>query len=342
MMESYYKIISNPDKTDRKDWDDFILRHPEGNIFQSSEYYDAIVSTRMYKPVFISCIDTRNNKIRGLILGVIQKEFSGALGLITSRCIIVGGPIVSKDDIEKIYSLILSELQRKLKFKVIFTQFQLFVKPYPQIYDIYIKYGFYYEEYLNILVDTSQSRENLWKSVKRNRKDGINKGKKQGFQFSAINNHEVVVLFYNLLKSSYKKIKKPIPAIDHFYALQKNIYKDNLVFFQLKYNSRDVISLLCFNDKSRLYAYYIGIEDNEELLRLKPVDYLYWQVLLWCHENGIHYFDWMGAGIKGKPYGVRDFKLQYGGDLFENGRMSRFSNKIVGAALKLAMKLYWK
>jgi serine/alanine adding enzyme len=341
-LKNHLKIITDPTKINRDSWDEFILNHKDGNIFQSSKYYDSLLNTELYNPLFIACTDDVNSNLCGLIVGVIQSDHRGLLGFFTRRCIIVGGPIVSKENDEIIYNLLLRELKNQLKWKVLFTQFQFFIKPESKIFDIYINYGYYYEDYLNILVDTTIGKEELWKGVKRNRKDGINKGNRQNYQFSVVVSEAAISVFYSLLVKMYKRIKKPIPPKNHFDALQSNLNSGQMKFFQLAHEDQVVISLLCFHDKSRLYAYYVGIAQDEKLLNLKPVDYFYWQVILWCHENGINYFDWMGAGKKSEKYGVRDFKLQYGGELFENGRMSKFSNKYIGAVIKFLLKIYWR
>lgn len=45
-----------------------------------------------------------------------------------------------------------------------------------------------------------------------------------------------------------------------------------------------------------------------------------WAAIDWCRQHGVRCFDTMGAGKPGVPYGVRDFKLQMGGELKEFGR----------------------
>jgi serine/alanine adding enzyme len=37
-------------------------------------------------------------------------------------------------------------------------------------------------------------------------------------------------------------------------------------------------------------------------------------------EHGLKYLDFMGAGLKDQPYGVRQYKLEFGGKLVEPGR----------------------
>ena len=40
----------------------------------------------------------------------------------------------------------------------------------------------------------------------------------------------------------------------------------------------------------------------------------------YAKEHGLSLFDFMGAGKPDIPYGVRDFKMEFGGELVEHGR----------------------
>jgi lipid II:glycine glycyltransferase (peptidoglycan interpeptide bridge formation enzyme) len=40
----------------------------------------------------------------------------------------------------------------------------------------------------------------------------------------------------------------------------------------------------------------------------------------YAKQNGLPLFDFMGAGKPDIPYGVRDFKMEFGGHLVEHGR----------------------
>ena len=42
--------------------------------------------------------------------------------------------------------------------------------------------------------------------------------------------------------------------------------------------------------------------------------------MCYAAQHGIPRYDMMGAGVPGVPYGVRDFKAEFGGTLVEHGR----------------------
>jgi len=89
---------------------------------------------------------------------------------------------------------------------------------------------------------------------------------------------------------------------------------------------------LCFRDV--VYDWYAGSD-----LRYKnryPNDYLPYNIMLWGKDNGYRLFDFGGAGKPGVPYGVRDHKIKFGGDMVEFGRFQKVNDRVV---YKLAEKL---
>jgi len=55
-------------------------------------------------------------------------------------------------------------------------------------------------------------------------------------------------------------------------------------------------------------------------LEYRPNDVLPWHIFLWGKQNGFKVFDFGGAGKPNIPYGVRDYKLKFGGKLVNFGR----------------------
>ena len=53
---------------------------------------------------------------------------------------------------------------------------------------------------------------------------------------------------------------------------------------------------------------------------IRPSSVATWFGIKYAAENGCKRFDFMGAGKPDEPYGVRDFKAEFGGKLVEYGR----------------------
>ena len=67
------------------------------------------------------------------------------------------------------------------------------------------------------------------------------------------------------------------------------------------------------------YEWYVcGMDDTYKTLY--PSELATYAGLKYAANNGCSRFDYMGAGKPGVPYGVRDFKALFGGELVEHGR----------------------
>lgn len=331
-------IIKASDQIDRTEWEKFVVEHPEGTVFQLPGFYDSCLKTKKYSPVFLAVKD-HDGYLCGLFLAVIQQDYYFPFSYFTRRTIAFGGPLI-RDNNTDILELILDEIDLICNKRSIYIQFRNFYQQDNSIKNVFERKGYKYQKHLNILVDLKVGKEALWKGVKRNRKDGINKAKKQDFVFEVSDELDCFDDFYKLLKITYRDIKLPYPHRSFFHALN-NEMRGHLKWFILKKNNMPIIVLASFVYDDTIYAFYIGISRDSELLKLRPVDLFYWQVLKWGAENNLKTFDWMGAGSPDKDYGVRKFKLQYGGEVYEMGRYEKTYSSL---SYKLASFFYnyWK
>jgi serine/alanine adding enzyme len=332
------KVITDATQVDRKKWSEFVNTHPQGNIFQTPEMYDVYKNTKNYEPVFVSIIN--DNRIEAILLAVIQKENYGLLSFFTTRSIIFGGPLF---DFKKssLLDILLKEYIKLIEKKVVYSQIRNLILQNNIQKELFSKYGYRYENHLNILIDLTSSVSDLWKGVKRNRKDGINKAKKQGFEFKVINKLANLNEFYILLKELFRNIKLPYPDISFFQNLN-NLLHDHIHWFIMEFKGKTCISLCALNFNGVLYAFFIGISQDKDFQKLRPVDLFYWEVIRWGAENGMKYFDWMGAGKPEKDYGVRDFKLQYGGELINFGRYEKIHKSSLFNMAKIGLNIWQK
>jgi serine/alanine adding enzyme len=332
------KIISDINLIDKQKWSAFMLAHPDGNIFQTPQMYEVYEQTKKYKPVVVAAVGN-DGELLGILLAVIQKEYSGLLGRFTARSIIFGGPVVGGDNAAVLDS-ILSYYLKIVKSKAIYSQVRNFKALNESLKVVFEKNGLLFEDHLNILISTDIEEKELWKNVKRSRKDGINKAGKQDFEFKYSEKLSEVSNFYNLFIQLYQKINLPYPDISFFKGIDKLLF-GNAKWFSLNHNGEPIIILCALEYNSTLYIFSIGISQDDNLRRLRPVDLFYWEVLRWCSENGIKSFDWMGAGKPDQEYGVRKFKLQYGGELYNFGRFEMIHKKNLFKMGKFGLK-FWR
>ncbi|MCE5348291.1 MAG: GNAT family N-acetyltransferase [Bacteroidales bacterium] len=333
------QVISDADKIDRTEWSDFVYKHPHGNIFLTPEMFDVYKNTKNYIPLFLAIID-ENKEIQALLLAVIQREYSGIIGNFSARSIVFGGPIIKDNSYEKLDQL-LNKYDQIIKRKAIYTQFRNF---YCQngIREIFVRNDYTYVNHLNIILDLSVGEDELWKNFSRSRKKGIKKALSENFIFEFTHDKQHLREFYRLLSNTYRRIKLPIPEEGHFEEILKIFSNNNFQIFSIHKNGEIVVAMFALVYKKTILGYYMGSVSDNEIIKQKPIDLLFWEVFKWSIDRGLNFFDWMGAGKPEKSYGVRDFKLQYGGETKNFGRFEKTHKPLIYNLAKIGLTIWQK
>ncbi|MEI8201415.1 MAG: GNAT family N-acetyltransferase [Bacteroidota bacterium] len=333
------KVISNPNQIDRKEWSDFIANHPNGNIFQTPEMFDVYKDTCNFEPIFVSIIE--DNKIEAILLAVIQKENYGTLSFLTARAIINGGPIFNIDK-PNLLDSILNEYNKLIKNKVIYSQIRNFwiCKEEEATFK---KYGFIFEDHLNIINDLTISNEDQWSNLSRKRRRGIVKAKEHEFVIETPNVNLALSKFFELLTNLYSRVKLPFPSLQYFENVV-NIFDQTsqVIIFNLKNKDEVLISFLGLLHKKTIFGVWVAHTDDDFVKTTKAMDLFFWEIMNWGSLNGYEKFDWMGAGKPDKDYGVRDFKLQFGGELLNLGRFEKVHSRLLFKLGKVGLKIWQK
>ncbi|PKN73288.1 MAG: hypothetical protein CVU50_03065 [Candidatus Cloacimonetes bacterium HGW-Cloacimonetes-3] len=338
--EGKIKII-NALQINRQAWQDYVDHHTYGTVFHTSYVFDVYNSTPHYKP-FAFFVVNEDGEIEAMMSGFLQTVKPGALAKLSTRSVLLQGPIYTTiDSLEPL----LGFYYQWIKGKALYTEVRNHYLDAE-----YSKHmqsaGFQWEGHYNIMREIPSTTEQLWKEIGRKRKDGINKAKRFDFQVSEDNSIGTVTDFYDLLTRNYSQLRLPIP---------KRVFFDNCVFqdasgycrfFKLEDDGVTKVVLLAFLFHGILHAVYIGSDQDHEFISKRPIDYFYFAVMRWCVENNVRYFDWLGAGKPNVSYGVRDFKLQYGGELVDFGRFNMVHSplgfKIAETGFRLIQKLKGK
>ena len=321
---------------EEEEWSNFLQNNTQANIFQSLEYYKSQINNKSSEPITFFVYE--NEKIVGLALGIIFSN-GGRLGKrLTSRAIIIGGPVLSDENDIAILGYFLNEIKKYLKNKVVYLEFRNIWDT--SIYkNIFIDNGFSYEEHLDILIDLRKTEDELWNSMTKDRKKSINKGQRE-LEIRIIDEQSdyQIDLIYNLLKIVYNRVKLPLPSKMFFSSIIRNL--DPLGYIKIFGAYRDskligVRLVFCYN--KMIYDWYAGADDD--FLEYRPNDILIWNILKWGGENGYEVFDFGGAGKPNIPYGVRDYKLKFGGQLVCFGRYQYVFKPIIMTFGRLAIKI---
>lgn len=319
-------------------WDSLLHNNPNANIFQAPEYYFSLKNNSKQRPFLFGVYN--NNGLLGIVSGVVIRNGVGFIKKLTSRAIIIGGPLLAPDINNKddVLGFLLSGIKENLKKQVVYVEFRN-IGDMSKFRHVFANNGFDYEDHLDILIDLKKSEQDLWDAMTRDRKKSIKKGQKElEVRLISDDDNYQIDSVYNLLGVVYKRVRLPLPHKDFFLNVIKSLHPKGYIKIFGAYKDSVLIGVrlvLCYN--GLIYDWYAGA--NDDYLEYRPNDILLWNVLKWGHENGYKLFDFGGAGKPNVPYGVRDYKLKFGGELVCFGRYQHVFRPTIMGFGKFAIKL---
>ena len=179
--------------------------------------------------------------------------------------------------------------------------------------------GFGYQPHYDVIVDTS-SIEEVNGRLDRNRKRNIKKALDNGIVVEENPSADDVKRLYSMLVDLYAtKVKTPLFPFEFFEKLSTN--SACRIFVGKNADGAVLGGLVCVVLQGRAVYAWMACGDDYNFKSLFPSVMVNYSGIRYAAENGFPRFDFMGAG---KPddggYGVRDFKLKFGGELVEFGR----------------------
>ncbi len=331
------------ENVNKNEWAKFVFNHSNGNIFQTPEMYEVYKNTKNFDPLFVAVVDDKRD-IVGILVSVIQREFSGPFGGLTSRCVTWGSPLIKDDLREKekieVLNLILKEQNRIAKKKAIYMQFRNIwdtsdFKPF------FEQNGYEYEDHLNIRIDLTKTEEELMRNMKKDKRRAIKKAIANKMEFIEIDNKDKIKYFYEMLKETYKDAKVPLSNISFFDIIYDHLVLKGMANYYLaELNGKFIGGRLELYYKDMVYDWYAG--DINEYVTYYPNEFLLWNILIHGQKNGYKSFNFMGAGKPNVEYGVRDWKIRFGGILINYGRYHNVLKKTKMKIAKMGLKIIKK
>ena len=329
------KIIKNKEISTEK-WNMLLGASPYSSPFQSPQFYKFFNAIDGFSAdVFAIEID---EEYKGLMVITIQKE-RGIKSYFSRRGIIYGGPLLL--DSKNIYAKhLIDEVSRLYTRKVIYLEVRNNFD-FHCISSIYKNSGWEYQKHNNVQLDISNlNLEKILAAMKYNRRREINISYKEGAVVTEAKNISEVVLLYENLKELYKeRVNVPLPPKSYFISL----YESSLgKVFIVKHDDNLIGGAFClFSEKRGIYTlYYTGSRNYHK--KIFPTHLAIMGVIKFALNNGLKMVDFMGAGKPGVDYGVRSFKLQFGGDLVEHGRYLKILNPFLYRVGKIGLNFLSK
>ena len=318
---------------DREAWSRLVQTSRTGTWFQSPEAYELFASLpEMFTPFAFGVVSKPESDsgqiidatLRGVCVGYVTKEKSRLRQFFTRRAIILGGPCLAEDATDEEVTALLSALhaQRSTLNTPIYIEIRNF-NDFSRWRGAFEAAGFAYQPHLNFHVDCTD-KQMMWERLSDNRKRQIKRGmptpssslkggEKEGKDVSEQDVRE----WYGILQELYRtKVKTPLLPVEFFVQA----YKQGVGHFLLiRHEGKIIGGSMVVKSSDAVYEWYeCGM--NAAYKEQYPSVMATWAGMQYAHEQGCARYDMMGAGVPGVPYGVRDFKSEFGGTLVEHGR----------------------
>lgn len=318
-------------------WDILVKVSPVATWFQTREAFGFFNSLSSFE-TFVVGIESLG-VLKGLVVGCIQKDGGKVMRFFSRRAIILGGPLFSEDIEEEELTALLTAVKDNLRKKAIYIETRNF-NDYSRWRRVFEGCGFDYEPHFDIHVDATTLKvvnQHLGKSRKRD----IRVSLRDGASLVISPTLKQVRDYYSILSDLYRtKIKTPLPQLEYF---EKLFEVPSAKFFLVEYNDVIIGGSVCVGLMGKaVYEMYVCGKDKD-YEGIFPSEMATYAGLQYAAENDYLFFDMMGAG---KPddggYGVRDFKLKFGGELLEQGRFVCVCNELLYGIGKLGVKMMKK
>ena len=275
--------------------------------------------------------------LRGVCVGYVTVEKNPIKQFFTRRAIIIGGPALADDSTEEEVEVLMKAVREMLQSQAIYVETRNF-NDYSRWKGAFEAAGFEYQAHLNFHVDCSNA-EAMWNRMSDNRRRQIKKQiKNEGMSELVIERvtEQDIREWYEILAKLYReKVRTPLWSVEFFLEA----YRQGIGHYMLvRHEGRIIGGSMIMADEGCVYEWFeCGL--NAEYKEQYPSVMATYAGMQYAHENSCQRYDMMGAGVPGVPYGVRDFKAEFGGKMVDHGRFLHVAKPIFYAIGKLGVKM---
>ena len=310
------KLLTYPD-IDQQQWQQLIECSPYATWFQTDEAY------RFYQSVgdmqaFAYGVSEDDNLV-GLVVDYTTTEKCKFKQHFTARSIIVGGPLIADNISNEALTALLKAVramesngQSPIANRPIYIETRNF-HDYSKWKSIFEANGFTYQPHYDIHVHSNAQHQ-----MSERRQRELKRAIKNGATVAQAQSEQEIRDWYQILHRLYReKVRTPLFSEDFFLQFHRNGVGKYLL---VKYEGKVIGGMMCpVLEGKAVYEWYVCGMD-EEYRELYPSVVATHAAIEYAKQNDIPLFDFMGAGEPDIPYGVRDFKMEFGGELVEYGR----------------------
>jgi hypothetical protein len=280
--------------------------------------FRVFANTKGYRPELWAVKD--GETVLVLLVPVAVKLGEGLMAFLPWRSVAYGSVLVTPTAQGRTaLELLLQTYRAQVDRRILFTELRNLVSP-EEWKPTLVRCGFEYEPHLNYLIHLGRPPQEIFNSMTPNARTQIRRAER-GKRVRVIELQEQSQLadWYTLVSQTYARAGVPVPDISLFEASMEYLQPRGMcIFWMAEVAGAPASCLVELLYRKQVYGWYGGTD------RTWSADYptaaLRWHVLQWGSRNGYELFDFGGAGKPDQPYGVRDFKAKFGGQLVDYGR----------------------
>ncbi len=334
-----YSIVEL-ENIDRDKWIEYVRKHDKGTYFHTPIETDAISCQTGYSAIALFVLND-SGEIEALLTGYQQVVKQGLLSALSKRNVVSQLPLYND---ERSLSALLLAFTARIGKNAVYSEFRAQL-PDQVFRKVAQCVGMSYVPHYNVINDCSDVEESS-KIISESKRRQIKKALKSGVIIEENPSLAQVHAYYDILHDLYtNKIQKPLVTRSYFeYLYNNNKGNDDfctkflLVIFEDKVIGGIVAPV---SEKKTIHEHYVAGLD-QEYKNQYPSVMATWAAIDYASRNEIACFDFMGAGKPDEDYGVRDFKLKFGGELIEAGRYEYVPNRLKYLVAVKGFELYRK
>jgi len=306
------------DKLPEDLWQAFVDAHPASSIFHTPAMQAVFARSSDYEPLLRAAVSA-DGRVLALLTATGVRLAAGPLSRLTSRAIAYGGLLcVPGEEGQVALAALLRWHGQTSKHRFLFTEFR-HRSDASSWRETMSGCGYEHEPELNFLVNIGRPVNDIWQGLNRTARKNVKRAKRDGLVVQEVNTPGELVEFYELLQQVYAAAHVPLADISLFRAAFEQLSPRGAARFVLARTPKGVAGArVVLLHNGTVFDWYAGAD--REMRKSRPNDFLVWRTLAWGANNGYHTFDFGGAGHPDVPYGVRDFKAKFGGQLVNYGR----------------------
>ena len=304
------KLLLTYSDIDPAAWQMLVEQSPYATWFQTPEAYAFYASVPDELAPFTVGVD-EDGQLMGVVVGYTTRETNPIKQLFTCRSIVIGGPLLDESISDNAVTALLCAVKRVTRSSI-YVETRNF-HDYSRWRHIFEQCGFAYQPHLNIQVACTATHTMSEQRIRQ-----VKKAMKNRVEIVEPQSEQEIREWYRILKQLYRhKVRTPLWSEAFFLQFYRNGVGKYLL---VKYEGKVIGGMMCpiFAGKA-IYEWYVcGLD--EEYKEQYPSVMATYAAIEYAKQHGLPIFDFMGAGVPDKPYGVRDFKMEFTGELIEYGR----------------------